>query len=181
METTKKLVKTILLSLVLLISNVSKSALLKDSTALVINGLIISSSKKANLIEKCKVQLFKGNVLVDSAFVRFNKQYEFKLKRNDWYTIKVTAENMIPLMVSFDTYLGQEKVKYNKFYFETELFCIDDLRFMNKDIVEFPIGHVYFNSSTGYFEASERYTSYHGDILFDESKLNDHVAQNDKE
>jgi hypothetical protein len=86
---------------------------------------------------------------------------------------------MIPLMVSFDTYIGDEKIKYKKFYFETELFSNEDLRFMNKEIVDFPIGHVNFNSATGFFEANERYTAFHGDLLFDESKLNDHVANND--
>lgn len=179
MKTNNLLIVVILFSVIMLFSNKALANSKGDSTALTINGIIVTSNKKVNTSAKCKVLLYKGNVLIDSVLVKYHSSYEFKLIKNNWYTIKVIGQNMVPLMVSFDTNVGEENAKYKKFYFETELYSVSEYKFMNQDIVEFPIGHVQFNSQSGYFEANERYTAFHYDALFIEKKEIDHVAKND--
>lgn len=128
-----------------------------DTTDFVVNGLILQQNKKLN--KNCKIELFYENKVIDSSSVRVNKPFEFKLKRNVWYTIRVTKIGSIPLLISFNTKLEEnDQVDNNLFAFETELIDLQQAKFLNKDLVDFPVGVVEYNKNTRKFEARDVYT-----------------------
>lgn len=137
-----------------------------DSTVLIINGRILVNSEKIKLNSKCKVELYNENNLINSLNIRWQKPFEFKLNKNIWYTIRITGDDLIPLMVSFNTATGEEFHVKDVFCFDVEMITIDQLPFMNKDIVEFPVGHVEFNKENGIFEARDAYTAFYKNNLF---------------
>jgi hypothetical protein len=142
-----------------------------DTSDFVINGLIIQTNKKMN--QKCKLELFYENKVIDSSIVKLNKPFEFKLKKNVWYTIRVTKEGFVPLLISFNTELGQNDiVENNSFAFETELIDIDQSKFLDRDLIDFPVGLVSYNKNNRKFEARDLYTQNYISGLFNSNTKN---------
>jgi hypothetical protein len=166
MKTTIKL--SIMIALMVIISFMNKlhASGKKDTTVLIINGRILVNSDKIKQISKCKVELYNENNLVNSMSIRWQKPFEFKLKENVWYTIRITGDDLIPVMVSFNTATGDKSDVKDLFCFDVEMLTMDQLPFINKDIMEFPVGHVEFNKEKGIFEAREAYTAFYKSNLF---------------
>ncbi len=128
-----------------------------DTSDFIVNGLIIQKNKKID--QRCKLELFYENSMIDSSNARVNKPFEFKLKKNVWYTIRVTKEGYVPLLISFNTEVNKgDTVIDNLFAFETELIDLNQAKYMDKDLLDFPVGLVSLNKTTGNFEARDLYT-----------------------
>lgn len=128
-----------------------------DTSDFIVNGLIIQKNKKID--QRCKLELFYENSMIDSSNARVNKPFEFKLKKNVWYTIRVTKEGYVPLLISFNTEVNKgDTVIDNLFAFETELIDLNQAKYMDKDLLDFPVGVVSLNKTTGNFEARDLYT-----------------------
>ncbi len=123
----------------------------------VVNGIIVKTNNK--LDSKCKVELFNENQLVSETIIKMDKPFEYKLEKNVWYTIRVTKEGFLPLTISFNTEVGSEEIVNNMFYFETELIEMADAKFLNPDLIDFPVGVVAFNKDSKKFEARDVYTN----------------------
>lgn len=131
-----------------------------DTADFIINGLILQKNKK--LDQHCSLELFYENTKIDSIRIKCNKPFEYKLKKNVWYTIRVTKEGHVPLLISFNTEINDnETIKDNFFAFETELIDLVKAKSLNKDILDFPVGLVAFNKETRKFEARDIYTQNH--------------------
>jgi hypothetical protein len=130
-----------------------------DPTDFVVNGVIIKTDKK--LDSKCKIELFYENKLVDSSIIRMNRPFEYRLKKNVWYTLRVTKEGFLPLTVSFNTEVGNEEILQSIFHFATELIPLSEAQFLNPDLIDFPVGIVSLNKKTKKFEANGVYTDNH--------------------
>jgi hypothetical protein len=129
-----------------------------DTTDFVVNGMILKTSKKADT--KCKLELFHENTLVESSEIKMNKAFERRLKKNVWYTIRITKEGYTPLLISFNTALDNgAEVLDNLFEFETALIDNETARSMDKDQIEFPVGIVAYNKGNKKFEARDVYTT----------------------
>ena len=128
-----------------------------NPTDFVVNGVIIKTNK--SLDAKCKIELFYENQLVEETIIKLNKPFEYKLKKDVWYTIRVTKEGFLPLLISFNTEAGNEEILDNVFHFETELIELAEAKFLNPDLIDFPVGVVALNKETKKFEAREVYTN----------------------
>jgi hypothetical protein len=156
----KNTIKT--LAAVIILLTISATALVGknkdlDTADFIVNGIILKTNKK--LDSKCTLELFYENTIVNSKVIQQNKPFEFKLKKNTWYTIRVTKEGFVPLLISFNTALeNNDIVENNLFQFETELIDLEKAKYMDRDLIDFPVGLVAYNKETQRFEARDLYT-----------------------
>ncbi len=136
-----------------------------ESTDFVVNGVIVKTDKKTD--SKCKLELFQENTLIESSEIKMNKPFERKLKKNVWYTLRITKEGYKPLLISLNTELDNNaNVLDNLFEFETALINNEAAKFMDKDQLDFPVGLVAFNKDTQSFEARDIYTNNYMTALY---------------
>lgn len=122
-----------------------------------INGLILKSPKGERGLYK--VELFYNNSVIDSEMVSANKPFEFTLSKNCWYTIRISKEGFLPLLISVDTELSQDNSSHYEFNFQTELYNNgdielynqSDINYIDKDDLEIPIGLIRFEASNNRF------------------------------
>jgi hypothetical protein len=156
----KKVIEIVAIIALFLYASASKAAgnsNPSDTTDFIVNGLILQKNKKID--QHCKLELFHENSKIDSRDIRFNKPFEYKLKKNIWYTIRITREGCVPLLISFNTEMKDgETINDNLFAFETELIDVKQAQFLDKDLLDFPVGLVAFNKENGKFEARDIYT-----------------------
>jgi len=167
MKTLRKITAMIVLGLITSFTSVLNAKTASDSVDFKINGRLLRAlDNKVN--NNCKVLLYHENKLIDSVDAKWRKPFEFKLMKNVWYTIKIVGEGHVPIMISFNTNIGDVKEMSDTFYFDVELHPKTKLPFMNKEIIEFPIGHVEFNKKNNRLEARESYTANFHDRIFNE-------------
>ncbi|MBA2611038.1 MAG: hypothetical protein H0U95_03640 [Bacteroidetes bacterium] len=121
----------------------------KDLTCLKLNGLILKSPKKTKGLYK--VELLQDNNVVDSKTVPVNKPFEFALAKNTWYTVRISKEGFVPLLISIDTELNKDNTTLYEFEFETELFHSSDVNSIDRDSFDLPYGLVRFDESNNRF------------------------------
>lgn len=163
MKTTLKTLAAII-GLTLLTSTVVANDNKSNPSEFVVNGIIVKTNKK--LDSKCKVELFYENQLIEETIIKMDKPFEYKLKKDVWYTIRVTKEGFLPLLISFNTAAGNEQILDNTFHFETELIEMAEAKFLNPDLIDFPVGIVALNKETKKFEARDVYTNNYVANLF---------------
>ncbi len=139
-----------------------------SATCLKINGIILKAPHKAER-GSYKVELLKDNVTVDSTKVSVNKEFEFALSKNSWYTIRVTKEGYVPLLLSIDTKIDTQNALIYEFKFETELLDAKKVN-ASHDIMDLPIGLIQFDKSNNRFYPVENYTADIKQKIFDPSK-----------
>ncbi len=158
MKNTLKITLSLIIILVMMINTTKATVNKTDSSRFILNGKILRSDKRSDA--KCKIELLFQNTVVDSSIINMNKPFKYNLKKNAWYTLRVTKEGHLPLLISFNTELKDNAVVLeNTFYFETELIQLADAKNMNQQFIDFPIGLVEFNEMTGRFETTEVFTS----------------------
>lgn len=139
---------------------------ISDTSIFILNGVINNATKALTVNSKCMVYIFEENKLVDSILVRAQKPFEINIKENLWYTLKLTNENSIPIMISFDTRTDNYKIKDNTFFFEVEFLSTEKLKEINKDMIELPIGQASFNHKTGAIELRKNYSKFYYSNIF---------------
>lgn len=132
----------------------------RDSTiCLDISGKVtIDNDKNDN---ELKVELIYYNTVVDTLFAKTNKKFNFLLKKNSYYTIRISKEGYAPKIISICTNVktfNPEKEFY-KFHFDTELMPLKTAAKLNHEALEFPIAIVTMDESIGGFYINEDYTS----------------------
>lgn len=158
MKNTINILAAILVVITLTTSSVKANKIKNDTSDFVVNGLILKSKEIKEL--KCRLELFYENKKVDSVDINMNQAFDIFLKKNVWYTLRVTKEGYLPLMISFNTEVDNiTKVKNNTFKFETELIPLEETKQLNQDMLDFPVGIVSLNKKTRKFEARETYTN----------------------
>ncbi len=126
-----------------------------DPTCLKINGLILKSPKKEKGIYK--VELLLDNTVVEAKEISCNKPFEFTLTKNAWYTVRITKDGFVPLLISVDTELGLENLTVYEFNFETELYHSTDVNYIDRDAFDLPIGLVRYDPSNNRFYPIDDY------------------------
>ena len=127
-------------------------------TCLKLNGLIL----KSPLEEKglYKIELFLDNTIVDSKNISFNKPFEFSLAKNSWYTVRITKEGFVPLLISVDTKLAPENLATYEFNFETELYHKSSVNSIDKATYDLPIGLINYDASNNRFYPTNEYITH---------------------
>ena len=117
----KSLIKKVIIMCTLFFFNNSFASVYNEWSAvcLKINGIILKSAKEERGLYK--IELFNDKKIVDSSFVSVNKPFEFNLVKNLLYTIRVTKDGFIPLLIKIDTEINTENLTLYEFRFQTEL------------------------------------------------------------
>lgn len=141
----------------------------KDSAVcLKINGIILKAPHKAER-GSYKVELLSDNKVIDSCKVTVNKEFKFSLYKNNWYTVRVTKEGYVPLLISFDTKMDEGNALVYDFLFESEVLDAKNVDASN-EVMELPIGLVKFDKANNRFYPVENYTASIKQKIFDPSK-----------
>ncbi|MEO6301984.1 MAG: hypothetical protein ABIP51_02310 [Bacteroidia bacterium] len=178
----KNSVKLVALVLFLVVNNSFALLNKKDSSiCLKLNGIILKAPHKAER-GSYKVELLNENKVIDSCKVSVNKEFKFALYKNNWYTVRITKDGYVPLLISFDTKIDQQNALIYEFLFETEVL---DAKAVNAshEIMDFPIGLVKFDKANNRFYPVEDYTASIKQKIFDPAKsqfFNSDVKENDK-
>lgn len=172
MKTTiKNSAKLLALGLFLLVNNSFASLNRQDSAVcLKLNGIILKAPHKAER-GSYKVELLHENKVVDSCKVSVNKEFKFSLYKNKWYTVRVTKDGHVPLLISFDTKLDEQNALIYDFLFETEVLDAKEVNASN-EIMDFPIGLVRFDRTHNRFYPVEDYTASIKQKIFEPGKSN---------
>lgn len=163
------LVMIAMFAIVLFASNSFASINKKDSAVcLKINGIILKAPHKAER-GSYKVELLNENKVVDSCKVPVNKEFKFSLHKNNWYTVRITKEGHVPLLISFDTKMDDQNALVYEFLFESEVLDAKKVD-ASHEVMDFPIGLVRFDKSNNRFYPVEDYTASIKQKIFDPSK-----------
>ncbi len=160
-----------LMALSLLIIVNSSFALINkqdSSVCLKINGIILKAPHKAER-GSYKVELLNENQVIDSCKVSVNKQFKFSLNKNNWYTLRITKEGHVPLLISFDTKIDDQNALVYEFLFETEVLDAKKVNASN-EVMDFPIGIVRYDRINNRFYPIEDYTASMIQKILDPSK-----------
>ena len=114
-----------------------------------------------------KIELLCHNTIVDSGVVVDGESFLLKVKKNSWYTIRITKEGYFPQMVSIDTKLPDFNTDSHKFHFDTELIKESFVNIQDDEAVEFPIAIVSYNSSINTFSPIKEYSTNIQRSMFD--------------
>lgn len=125
---------------------------------LTINGLILKSPKGGK--GSYKVELLLDNDIIATKYVSVNKPFEFTLDKNLWYTVRITKENFVPLLISVDTEFKNETLAPYEFSFETELYHKTSINATDKDSFDLPIGLIRFDESKNRFYPIDDYRAH---------------------
>ncbi len=156
-------------AIMLFVSSSFASIIKKDSSiCLKLNGIVLKAPHKAER-GSYKVELLYENKVIDSCKVTVNKEFKFELYKNNWYTVRITKEGHVPLLISFDTKLDSENALIYEFLFETEVLDSKAVNASN-EIMDFPIGLVRFDKANNRFYPVEDYTAGIKQKIFDPSK-----------
>ena len=126
---------------------------------LTINGLILKSPKGGGK-GSYKVELLLDNDVIATKYVSVKKPFEFTLDKNLWYTIRITKENFIPLLISVDTEFKNASLEPYEFSFETELYHKTSVNATDKDSFDLPIGLIRFDESRNRFYPIDDYRAH---------------------
>lgn len=125
---------------------------------LTINGLILKSPKGGK--GTYKVELLLDNDIVETKNVAVNKPFEFTLNKNLWYTVRITKENFITLLISVDTEFKKETGVPYEFNFQTELYHKTSVNSIDRDSFDLPIGLIRFDESKNRFYPIDDYRAH---------------------
>ncbi len=158
-----------ILAIMLFVNSSFASISKKDSAVcLKINGIILKAPHKAER-GAYKVELLNENKVVDSCKVTVNKEFKFSLRKNNWYTVRVTKEGYVPLLISFDTKMDEGNALVYEFLFESEVLDAKKVD-ATHEVMDLPIGLVKFDQANNRFYPVENYTASIKQKIFDPSK-----------
>lgn len=132
----------------------------RDSTiCLDISGKVtINNDKNGNGL---KVELIYYNTVVDTLSAKTNKTFNFLLKKNSHYTIRISKEGYASKIISICTDIKafDPNKDFYKFHFDTELIPLKTASKLNHEALEFPIAIITLDENVGGFYINEDYTS----------------------
>ncbi|MES2681797.1 MAG: hypothetical protein V4635_18020 [Bacteroidota bacterium] len=125
-----------------------------------------------------KIELLCHNTVVDSGVVVDSESFLLKIKKDSWYTIRISKEGYLPMSVSIDTKLPGNNDHFHTFHFDTELIP-DNKYIMDNDAVDFPIAIISFNKKAGEFTPVMEYSKNIRKSLFDYHTVKEGYAKVD--
>ncbi len=114
-----------------------------------------------------KIELLCHNSIIDSGTVVDDESFLLKVKKNSWYTIRISKEGYFPMLISIDTRLPEYDSENHKFHFDTELIIDSYDNIRDLEAVDFPIAIVCFNPTKGIFTPIKQYSKNIKSALFE--------------
>lgn len=155
MKTTSKHLTLILYSILFTSFCFAKSP---DTTScLQLSGKILKI--KTTTSNEYTVSLISGNTVIETKTIKGNNSFKFNLKKNGWYTVRISKEGYVSRTVSIDTKLSEGHDGFYKFQFETELIDEQEALTLNKDALNMPIAYISYDPKKHWFTHNATYTN----------------------
>ena len=108
-----------------------------------------------------KAKLMRDNKVIEEQDLKVKKSFEFTLKKNMLYAIKVEKEGYIPKIISISTSMSSKIIVESpyKFNFETNLISQELYGHFNDDDVDFPVALVSYGKKCDCFQYNQEYTA----------------------
>jgi len=108
-----------------------------------------------------KAKLMRDNKVIEEQDLKVKKSFEFTLKKNMLYAIKVEKEGYIPKLISISTTMSSKILVESpyKFNFETNLLSQELYGHFNDDDVDFPVALVSYGKKCDCFQYNQEYTA----------------------
>jgi hypothetical protein len=154
--------KNLLLLLFVLTISTSYSQTKKQidtSACLTITGNFDGTVK--DLDGNYKAKLIRDNKVIEEQNLNVKKSFQFTLKKNMLYAVRVEKEGYIPKLISITTKLS-DKIEVDspyKFNFETNLISQELYGHFEDDDVDFPVALVSYGKKCDCFEYNREYTA----------------------
>ena len=106
-------------------------------------------------------KLIKDNKVIEEQTLKVKKQFEFFLRKNMLYAVKVEKEGYISKLVSISTKMP-DKIEIEepyKFNFETNLLSQELSTHFDDDDLDFPVALVNYGKKCDCFEYNHEYTA----------------------
>lgn len=108
-----------------------------------------------------KAKLMRNNKVIEEQNLKVKKSFEFTLRKNMLYAIRVEKEGYIPKLISISTKMPS-KVEIEspyKFNFETNLISQELYGHFDDDDVDFPVALVSYGKKCDCYEYNQDYTA----------------------
>jgi hypothetical protein len=128
-----------------------------SSVCLEINGKLTNQNKKS--VNFCKVELISCNQIVESVSLKNTTEFQFNLKKNTHYAIRISKQGFVSRLISIYTSVPQNNKGIFRFEFDTELIEKSEAKQLDEDALDFPIAVVAFNEEMQCFYYNEDYTA----------------------
>lgn len=122
-----------------------------------IKGKIFNIGNKTK--DTYKVELIYYNTVINKENVHLNKAFKYELKKDAFYTIRISKDGYITRLISICTKLPSQHNDLYKLDFETELIEEHESKKLNADALDFPITIIYYDAKSNWFYINEEYTS----------------------
>lgn len=127
-------------------------------SCLQVEGKILNSEEGVDA--SCTVEIICQNEVVDAVTLREGKtKFKFVLNKNSFYAIRVSKKGFITKLVAVNTEILTETDGIYKFVFETSLVPEAALKYLNEDVVDFPVAIIQFDYEQECFTYNEEYTN----------------------
>lgn len=140
-------------------SQAKKTVKVDTSECLTITGNFDGTVK--DLEGNYKAKLIKDNKVIEEQDLKVKKSFEFTLKKNMLYTIRIEKDGFIPKLLSISTKMP-DKIEVDspyKFNFETNLISQELYGHFNDDDVDFPVALISYGKKCDCFEYNQEYTA----------------------
>lgn len=141
----------------------------KDKAFLHIEAnLEINQSKT---VSDTKVELFCHSELIDSVIVGKSGSFEFDLKKDLYYTIKISKNGYIPKIIGIDTEAPADINEKKEFVFTTSLLSENEAFNLDRSVLEFPAALVMYYNKSSSFEFCLEYATVRKQMLVPNSEI----------
>jgi hypothetical protein len=114
-----------------------------------------------------KVELIHYNTVIQTdTMENLSSIFSFQLKKNAYYTIRISKKGYATKLVSICTELDEKDDVYCQFHFTTSLIPQDEARQLDKDALEFPIAVVSYDKARKVFVDNKTYTANIKKVLY---------------
>ncbi|MGZ3882637.1 MAG: hypothetical protein ACXVP0_08245 [Bacteroidia bacterium] len=118
-------------------------------------------SKTGKITESFTVALLHNNTPVDSMVVKNGNSFKFVLKKDTWYSVRISKPGAVSKLISICTLLPRNATNY---FFQLD-FTVDELiseeeaEFLDKETLDFPMAIFVYDYKLKRFNYLEEYTS----------------------
>ena len=131
-----------------------------EKACLVIKGKFLKSNK--SVINTYTMALIQENTVVETKVIKCGSSFQFKIRKGNWWTIKIMGEGCIPKLYSINTNLPKEAdadMIYLLNFSASEPISEFESSLMDNEILDFPVAIFQFDEKLDAFSYNEEYTA----------------------
>jgi len=115
-----------------------------SGVCLTIKGKVLNAAE--GLTQNCKVELITNDGTIETLDIQNGKRnFQFHLKRNESYTIRLSKEGYLSKMIAISTFIPFALDEISEFSFNTQMISIEDAQGSTNGIYAVPIAFIRFD------------------------------------